>query len=300
MRRAAPIRVYNHIHCDECGQGHFEKDYHGDFICSSCGLILNDPLNTLYIPPAEDRPDDEPYDNIAEAFRSRQNKGVGIESIDDYTPEGKPNIFRGQWPRLQFCTITGKSFFARELIRTDATTGKKDYLCIVCLKAGKGRRSWHYLKRGKPQGYFEQAVLTAIKAVSKRRRRIGLNPPSVTDVVEFAERNFIIRGFNYSNVRDAVNLYEKRGVIRTVRDPITGSRRIILLAAPSVPRVVSEPYEDVIHWDDTPDCWLVGSHDFESYKPPFIGFEPPIHICDLCSIRGRPTCTIRDWWEKGD
>jgi hypothetical protein len=199
------------------------------------------------------------------------------EESDEYYDarlRGNPDIFRGPWPSLQFCSRTNRSFFARELIRIDPVTGKKDYLCIVCAKAGMGKRSWHYLRKGKPLGYFEQAVLTAIAAVARQRTRLGLNPPSIMNVLEYAERKFVIKGFNYSNVRDAVNLYEKRNIIRTVNDLVTWSRRIIMLVTPPAPRVVQEPHEEMMCWDDTPQPWRVASFDFKNCNPsPAVPFD---------------------------
>jgi hypothetical protein len=110
-------------------------------------------------------------------------------------------------------------------------------------------------------------VLTAITAVSVARTRIGLNPPSIMSVSDYADRNFVIKGFNYSNVRDAINLYERRGIIHTVNDQVTGSRRIIMLVTPTASRVMQEPHEEPMHWDDTPQLWKVASFDFKNCNP---------------------------------
>jgi hypothetical protein len=81
--------------------------------------------------------------------------------------------------------------------------------------------------------------LTAIQAASEERTRIGLNPPSISDVQNYAggwwpmspfvggTGHFVLNGFSYSAVRDAVNDFVRRGMIYLIEDPLTHEKRIL-------------------------------------------------------------------------
>jgi hypothetical protein len=124
---------------------------------------------------------------------------------------------------LQQCTKTGKSFYARPLIRTDPKNpSKKEFFCVICLKANRGkpyrnRLSWHYIPTSR-RGYEEQAVLTAIAA----------NPgANLSRIAEYCQTRFLAgetykkgnstryKKFNFtnSNVNDIIYGYRARGMI---------------------------------------------------------------------------------------
>jgi len=248
---------------------HLERDYHNDLICNRCGLIRSDPFDTVYIPKENhqlpdnaDMSDEDDtditrygmpytgtkyYDKVFAAAYGKnpsaiisdpENKLLWEKQLST-NPRGKVNIHRSKDVVWQYCAKTKCSFLARELVRIDRATGQREFFCIICHKAGFGRRSWHYWARGRPLGYVQQGVLTAIQAVSKERAEIGLNPPSIADIQNYAggwwpvspyvggTGHFVLEGFSYSNVRDIINLYQERGMICLIEDQLTHEKRIL-------------------------------------------------------------------------
>jgi hypothetical protein len=216
-------------------------------------------------------------------------------------PRGKATIHRSKDVTWQHCTKTKFSFLARELVRVDPAAGRREYYCQICHKAEMGRRSWHYWPKGqRPLGYVEQGVLTAIDAVSEERARIGLNPPSISDVQNYAggwwpespfvggTGHFVLDGFSYSSVRDAVNGLAKRGMICIIEDQLTHEKRILggsyrprpgeLLA-----RTWSAPWADP---GELPQLFHDVHYEFESWKPQ-LHFEPLL----------LPAAAI-NWWDS--
>jgi len=243
---------------------YIKRDNRGDLVCTWCGLILDDPYNVYRSSENHQMPDNSDLcEDDTNHYESEERE-----------PEAgqKPTIHRGMYPVMQHCTKTGQSFFARELVRTDPVTKKREYLCMIC--SGKGKRAWHYWPVGKSLGYKEQATLTAISVTSEERRAIGLNPPSITDVHDFANGHFVIEKMSYSTIRDIIKSYERRGWIGTIDDPITGSRRVIggqqegeLYLGVSPTPIEPQP----IVWNQR-EHGIMDSH-FPGFKPP-IRFEP--------------------------
>jgi hypothetical protein len=252
---------------------HLERDYHNNLVCDCCGLVRSDPFDVVYIPDEnKQKPDNSDigdenevdvtryerpytgktyYDSVFAAadqknldkpktLASDPMREMPWERTLPTRPRGKATIHRSRDVVWQHCTRTKFSFLARELVRTDPATGRREYFCILCHKNGLGRRAWHYWPKGqRPLGYVEQGVLTAIQAASEERTRIGLNPPSISDVQNYAggwwpmspfvggTGHFVLNGFSYSAVRDAVNDFVRRGMIYLIEDPLTHEKRIL-------------------------------------------------------------------------
>ena len=207
-------------------------------MCSHCGLITEDPFNFYVVPENKQKLDnsdfdDSHYDHMVALAYKQQSGGLGILPVEPRSwnmssLRGNPNVHRGSFPVLQHCTKTGHSFYAGELTRV--TGGRREYFCLICAKAGVGmKRSRHYWPKGRPSGYVEQAVLTAIDAESQKRARIGLNPPSVSDIQTYAGGwmgKFVLNGFSFGNVRRAIDVYVRRGCIFLMEDQLTHELRI--------------------------------------------------------------------------
>jgi hypothetical protein len=125
-----------------------------------------------------------------------------------------PAMEFGQDVTLHYCTETGRSFYARPLIRTEPNNPRdKRFFCLICWKATKGKpktyrklKSWHYTRITdyKLPGYTEQAVLTAIEA------NFGKD---FSCIAKYCEDNFKDGSFSYGNVRHFIEQYAKRDFI---------------------------------------------------------------------------------------
>jgi hypothetical protein len=91
--------------------------------------------------------------------------GVKKKRIIDGGNIENPHIHVERMPKIQYCSETGKSFVARLMEYENPKNGQLYYLCQICSKKGKGKKSWHRLiaSDSKPKGYDEQAVFTVIR-----------------------------------------------------------------------------------------------------------------------------------------
>lgn len=103
---------------------------------------------------------------------------AGIYAMDDhlepvpenYVPEivpepDNPDMYIGSYVEDFCCSVSHSPFMARPLIYCNPHNGAEYFFCIVCKKAGR-KNPWHpYILGNKEQGYDEQSILTAIKAL---------------------------------------------------------------------------------------------------------------------------------------
>ena len=89
---------------------------------------------------------------------------------EDYVPEivpqpDNPDMYIGSYVEDFWCSVSNSPFMARPLIYCNPHNGAEYFFCVVCKKAGR-KNPWHpYILGNKEQGYDEQNVLTAIRAI---------------------------------------------------------------------------------------------------------------------------------------
>jgi len=248
------------------------------------------------------------YDSVVAAFHRRKHvKGVGVDPLAVEAPweskllnqpvdGGLPTVTRLADVILHYCPSSKKSFLARPLIWKDPVTNRRYFFCPICDKAGLGKRaSWHYMSNEglKPKGYVQQAVRTAVGAVSASRRRIGLNPPTLSDVQAFMSGwwpfkpfvggtgNFNTKDLQLSPaaIRDVLLLLEAKGQIVILDDPITSppTRRVLGgLEVHNVACYVSGRNRtySLMTSEDAPKLYHLKNYDWEeSWKPPLRHLE---------------------------
>lgn len=89
---------------------------------------------------------------------------------ENYVPEivpepDNPDMYIGSYVEDFVCSVSHSPFMARPLIYCNPRNGADYFFCIICKKAGR-KNPWHpYILGNKEQGYDEQSILTAIKAL---------------------------------------------------------------------------------------------------------------------------------------
>jgi len=89
---------------------------------------------------------------------------------ENYVPEivpepDNPDMYIGSYVEDFVCSVSHSPFMARPLIYCNPHNGTEYFFCVVCKKAGR-KNPWHpYILGNKEQGYDEQNVLTAIRAI---------------------------------------------------------------------------------------------------------------------------------------
>jgi len=232
---------YTEIAKPDFDRAYIYKDYHGDLICSKCGLIF-DHLNAFIPSENHQGPDNSDHrgnnggesgdtrdpiysifnikrlDKLESKVRKMMPDKDRDKIVDSKTMKITTTRFNmeiGKDVTKNYCRETGTYWFGRALIRTDLHHPEtKHIFCLVCWKANAGqpyrnRKSWHHIKKKdtKQRGYNEQAVLTAITA--KRGR-------SISDIAEFCWANFKDGKFSYGNVHKIIKQYETRGMVAVV------------------------------------------------------------------------------------
>lgn len=93
-----------------------------------------------------------------------------IPVSENYVPEivpepDNPDMYIGSYVEDFWCSVSNSPFMARPLIYCNPRNGAEYFFCIICKKAGR-KNPWHpYILGNKEQGYDEQSILTAIKAL---------------------------------------------------------------------------------------------------------------------------------------
>ena len=91
---------------------------------------------------------------------------VSENYFPDIVPQpDNPDMYKGDNVEDFCCSISHSPFSARPLIYCNPRNGAEYFFCIICKKAGR-KNPWHpYILGNKEQGYDEQSILTAIKAL---------------------------------------------------------------------------------------------------------------------------------------
>lgn len=231
-----PVEQYTEIAQPDFDRAYVYKDDHGDLVCSKCGLILEDktliethqPNENWQKPSNSDFASDYEkfgayapiydgfyYKSKLEASDLENDTVIDEESYSKRSRKDYATIERLRDIALQYCPVTGKSFYGHPLIRTDPNhPRKKEFYCQICRKAHAGepyadKKCWHYIKLGDTRqlGYSKQAVLTAIAANTGKSKR---------NIAEYCRTYFKGDNFSDGNVSDIIEDYGRRGMINLV------------------------------------------------------------------------------------
>jgi hypothetical protein len=106
---------------------------------------------------------------------------------ENYVPEivpepDNPDTYRGSYVEDFWCDVSRSPFTARPLIYCNPHNGAEYFFCNVCKKAGR-KNPWHpYILGNRDQGYDEQSMLTAIRAIGDGH--------SVYEIAKFCQNEF--------------------------------------------------------------------------------------------------------------
>lgn len=129
---------------------------------------------------------------------------------ENYVPDippipDNPDMYIGDDVEDFSCHVSHGGFMARPLIYRNPHNGQEYFFCVVCETAGR-KNPWHpYMLGNKEQGYDEQSVLTAIKALGDGH--------SIYEIAKYCSKEF--KG-NWDK-RKALRICDKLSESRKIR-----------------------------------------------------------------------------------